>query len=183
MGVTGLLTLLSMLFVSVKLVTCAPYKPVCDKTVVDMFIKEAREAETAMDSCNIICQFPEDIMVPETKLNLGEWNKLHVCISIPQAAEVWNGLILFTKAVPRIADFISDASLKFQVEKIHGDVRSAVHLFKSLNLQDEVQTSQSEAKTLPVRTFKKFFSVYTNFLRGKLRLLVMAVCHEASLFT
>ncbi|OCT90944.1 hypothetical protein XELAEV_18019561mg [Xenopus laevis] len=176
----GLLTLLSMLFVSVKLITCAPYKPVCDKTVMDMFIKEAKEAETAMDSCNIICQFPEDIMVPETKLNLGEWNKLHTS---QQAAEVWNGLILFTKAVPRITDFISDASLKFQVEKIHSDIRSVVHLFKSLNLQDEAQTSQTEGKTLPVRTFKKLFSVYTNFLRGKLRLLVMTVCREASLST
>ncbi|XP_053574348.1 erythropoietin [Bombina bombina] len=171
MGVTGLPTLLLMLLVNVKIVMLAPAQPVCDSHILDRYIKEAREMETAMDSI----QFPEDITVPETKLNPALWKKLN---KLQQAADVWKGLNLFTKAIQRIRDFITDATVKFSVDKSYSNIRSISQLFKRLNIQDETQTMQSEESTLSVRTLKKFFSVYTNFLRGKCKLLLIEICRE-----
>ncbi|XP_075437392.1 erythropoietin-like [Ascaphus truei] len=167
--------LLLILLVNLKLVTSAPSQPICDSRVLERYVTEAREAEVAMESSPLISEFPEDIDVPDTKVNPTEWRKLQIS---RQAADVRKGLALFTKALLRIRGFMADPTLQFSVEKTYSNVRSVTQILRSLNLQDEKAISQLEEKTLKIRTLKKFFSVYTNFLRGKFKLVVSAACRD-----
>ncbi|KAM8972718.1 erythropoietin [Pelodytes ibericus] len=171
--ITGFLILILMFFVKVWLVTCAPSQKICDSRVLDKYIGEVMEIANTMDSCNVLCDFPEDVTVPETKLNQAEWTRLHMS---QKAAIVWRGLNLFTEAVPNILNLISDSKLKQPVEKFVGVSRNVVNILKSHNLQVETIIPQSDEKTRSIRTLKQFFSVYTNFLRGKYKLLIIAVC-------
>ncbi|XP_063302151.1 erythropoietin [Pelobates fuscus] len=173
MGVTDLLILILVLFVKARIVVSAPNQKICDNRVLDKYIGDIMEVEKAMDSCNAICEFPEDINVPETKLNQAEWTKLHTS---EKAAVVWRGLKLFTDAVPKLMNLISESKLKQQVEKFLSISRNVINVLKSHNLQVETNIPDSKERTRSVSTLKQFFSVYTNFLRGKYKNLLNTVC-------
>ncbi|KAM4675913.1 erythropoietin [Discoglossus pictus] len=166
----GFLTLLLMLYVNIRIVTSAPSQPICDSRILERFINQAKEMET-MDSS----QFPVDIIVPESKLKPAEWNELHM---LQKAAEVWRGLSLFSKAIQAVLNFTTDSTLKYKLEITYSNIRSTTHILRSLNLQDETQNSDSKGNTLPIRTYKKFYYVYRDFLRGKCKLLVTEVCRD-----
>ncbi|XP_053321048.1 erythropoietin [Spea bombifrons] len=175
MGVTGFFILLLMLFVKVRLSMSAPNQRICDNRVLAKYIREANEEEKTLESCNVQCEFPEDITVPETKLNQAEWSKLH---TPKKASEVWNGLTLLTEAVPKILGGILDSKLKQTVERSAVNMRNLITILKNHDLQTETQVPESDVKTVTIRNLKRFFSVYINFLRGKYKLLLNEVCKQ-----
>uniref|UniRef100_A0A8C5LYZ3 Erythropoietin n=1 Tax=Leptobrachium leishanense TaxID=445787 RepID=A0A8C5LYZ3_9ANUR len=173
MGVTGFLILISVLFLKARFVVSAPSQKICDNRVLDKYIGDIMEVEKAMDSCNALCEFPEGVIVPETKLNQAEWMKLQ---TIQKATVVWRGLNLFTEAAPKLSTLLSEPKLKQQVEKFISVSRNVINVLKSHNLQVETHIPDPQERTRSVSTLKQFFSVYTNFLRGKYKLLLNAVC-------
>ncbi|XP_077329993.1 erythropoietin [Lithobates pipiens] len=171
MGVTGLLILLQMLLVNVKLVTP---QPVCDRKVLDSYIRTAVDEAKVM---NVPCQFPEDVILPEPSMN-AEWRKLQIS---QQRDEVQEGLSLLISAAPKITKFISECKLEISLQNFPSRVRTMKNILDRTNTKAETENTDRESKTFAARTLQQFYSVYKNFLQGKYRTVVISICSNVKL--
>ncbi|XP_069071651.1 erythropoietin [Pleurodeles waltl] len=175
MGITGFLALLLLLCGNLKPAKPIPVRPICDSRVMDKFIKEAKEAEIAMESCTNTCDLTEELSLPDPKVNVKEWMQMD---RKAQAKEVWNGLAMFTRAMLQVRELVSDNALIYSVDKTYSNIRSVTRVLKSLNVQEELASSSSLQTPLTVRTLRRLFLVYSNFLRGKIKLFVSEACRQ-----
>ncbi|XP_036267176.1 erythropoietin isoform X2 [Pipistrellus kuhlii] len=183
----ALLLLLSLLLLPLGLpVRGAPPHLICDSRVLERYILEAREAENVTMGCAEGCSFAENITVPDTKVNFYAWKRMEV---EQQALEVWQGLALLSEAILRGQALLANSSqtsetLQLHVDKAISGLRSLTSLLRALGSQKEaISLPDAAATAVPLRTFTvdtlcKFFRIYSNFLRGKLKLYAGEACRR-----
>ncbi|XP_040829755.1 erythropoietin [Ochotona curzoniae] len=165
---------------------CAPPRLICDSRVLERYILEAREAENATMDCAAGCSFGENITVPDTKVNFHDWKKVEAG---PHAVEVWQGLSLLSEAMLRGQALLANSSqpphtLQLHVDKAVSGLRSLTSLLRALGVQKEASSTPEAAPsaaplpTVAVDTLCKLFRIYSNFLRGKLKLYTGQICRR-----
>ncbi|XP_005879220.2 PREDICTED: erythropoietin [Myotis brandtii] len=186
-GCPASLLLLSLLLLPLGLpVLGAPPRLICDSRVLERYILEAREAENVTMGCAEGCSFSENITVPDTKVNFYAWKRMEV---EQQALEVWQGLALLSEAILRGQALLANSSqtsetLQLHVDKAISGLRSLTSLLRALGSQKEaISLPDATASAIPLRTFTvdtlcKFFRIYSNFLRGKLKLYTGEACRR-----
>ncbi|XP_004691682.1 PREDICTED: erythropoietin [Condylura cristata] len=182
----ALLLLLSLLLHSLGLpVLGAPQRLICDSRVLERYILEAKEAENVTMGCAEGCTFSENLTVPDTKVNFYSWKKMEI---EQQAGEVWQGLALLSEAVLRGQTLLANSSqlpesLQLHVDRAISSLRSLNSLLRALGTQKETVSLPEAASAVPLRTFTvdtlcKLFRIYSNFLRGKLKLYTGEACRR-----
>ncbi|XP_004706015.1 erythropoietin, partial [Echinops telfairi] len=161
----------------------SPARLLCDSRVLERYILEAKEAENGTGNCAQDGSFSENITVPDTKVNFYTWNRMEVS---QQASEVWQGLALLSEAILRGQALLANSSepseaLQLHVEKAISALRSLTSLLRALGAQKEATSGPDVASVTPLRTFTvdnlcKLFRIYSNFLRGKLKLYTGEAC-------
>ncbi|XP_021019559.1 erythropoietin isoform X2 [Mus caroli] len=179
------LLLLSLLLIPLGLpVLCAPPRLICDSRVLERYILEAKEAENVTMGCAEGPRLSENITVPDTKVNFYAWKRMEV---EEQAIEVWQGLSLLSEAILQAQALLANSSqssetLQLHIDKAISGLRSLTSLLRVLGAQELMSppdtTPPAPLRTLTVDTFCKLFRVYTNFLRGKLKLYTGEVCRR-----
>ncbi|XP_021088790.1 erythropoietin isoform X2 [Mesocricetus auratus] len=180
-----LLLLLSLLLLPLGLpVLCAPPRLICDSRVLERYILEAKEAENVTMGCAEGPRLSENITVPDTKVNFYAWKRMAV---EEQAVEAWQGLSLLSEAVLRGQALLANSSqppetLQLHIDKAISGLRSLTSLLRVLGAQESLlppdATPPAPLRTLTVDTFCKLFRVYSNFLRGKLKLYTGEACRR-----
>nr|XP_048289904.1 erythropoietin [Myodes glareolus] len=127
----------------------------------------------------------ENITVPDTKVNFNAWKRMEV---EEQAVEVWQGLSLLSEAILRGQALLANSSqpsgmLQLHIDKAVSGLRSLTSLLRVLGAQKESKsppdaTPPAPLRTLTVENFCKLFRVYSNFLRGKLKLYTGEACRR-----
>ncbi|XP_003470194.1 erythropoietin [Cavia porcellus] len=162
-----------------------PLRLICDSTVLERYIVEAKDAENVTMSCTEGCSLGENITVPDTKVNFCAWEKMGVG---QQAAEVWQGLVLLSEAMLQGQALLANSSQQSETLQLHLDkavsgLRSLTSLLHLLGAQKAPilppdAASPAPLRTFPVDTLCKLFQVYSNFLRGKLKLYTGMACRR-----
>uniref|UniRef100_G3UBK4 Erythropoietin n=1 Tax=Loxodonta africana TaxID=9785 RepID=G3UBK4_LOXAF len=180
--------LLLLLFLLLPLglpVLGSPSRLICDNRVLERYILEAKEAENATMGCAEDCSLSENITVPDTKVNFYAWNRMEVS---QQAMEVWQGLAVLSEAILRgQALFVNSSqpsgTLRLHVDKAVSGLRSLTSLLRALGAPKEAISIPDAASAAPLQTFTvdtlwKLFRIYSNFLRGKLKLYTGEACRR-----
>ncbi|XP_008578944.1 PREDICTED: erythropoietin isoform X2 [Galeopterus variegatus] len=181
----ALLLWLSLLLLPLGLLVLgAPPRLICDSRVLERYILEAKEAENVTMGCAEGCNLSENITVPDTKVNFYAWRRMEVG---QQAIEVWQGLALLSEAILRGQALLANSSqpsetLQLYVDKAVSGLRSLTSLLRALGAQ-EATSLPDAASAAPLRTFTvdtlcKLFRIYSNFLRGKLKLYTGEACRR-----
>ncbi|KAL0605467.1 Erythropoietin [Plecturocebus cupreus] len=177
--------LLSLLWLSLGLpVLGAPLHLICDSGVLERYVLEGKEAENVTMSCAESCSLSENITVPDTKVNFYAWKKMEFG---QQAVDVWQGLTLLSEAVLRGQALLANSSQPREPLQLHMDravsgLRSLTTLLRALGAQKEATSPPDAApsavplQTVTADTFSKLFQVYSNFIRGKLKLYAGEAC-------
>ncbi|KAM6156402.1 erythropoietin [Erethizon dorsatum] len=182
---TWLLLSLLLLPLGLPVPLDAPPRLICDNRVLERYILEAKDAENVTMSCTEGCSLGENITVPDTKVNFYAWKWMEVR---QQAAEVWQGLALLSEAILRGQALLANSSQQSETLRLHMDkavsgLRSLTSLLRMLGAQKETILPPDAASPAPLRTFSvdtlcKLFQVYSNFLRGKLKLYTGEACRR-----
>ncbi|XP_004457236.1 erythropoietin [Dasypus novemcinctus] len=156
---------------------------ICDSRVLERYILEAREAENGTVGCAEGLR--DNLTVPDTKVNFYTWKRMELG---QQAVEVWQGLALLSEAVLRGQALLANSSqapeaLRLHVDKAVSGLRSLTSLLRALGAQKEAASLPDAAAAAPLRTFTvdtlcKLFRIYSNFLRGKLKLYTGEACRR-----
>uniref|UniRef100_G1SNU6 Erythropoietin n=1 Tax=Oryctolagus cuniculus TaxID=9986 RepID=G1SNU6_RABIT len=181
------LALLCLLVLALGLpVLGAPPRLICDSRVLERYILEAKEAENVTMGCAEGCSLGENITVPDTKVNFHHWKKSEAG---RHAVEVWQGLALLSEAMLRSQALLANSSqlpetLQVHVDKAVSGLRSLTSLLRALGVQKEaVSPPEAASSAAPLRTVAadtlcKLFRIYSNFLRGKLKLYTGEACRR-----
>uniref|UniRef100_A0A4X2JV07 Erythropoietin n=2 Tax=Vombatus ursinus TaxID=29139 RepID=A0A4X2JV07_VOMUR len=163
----------------------SPQSPFCDSHILERYILEAKEAQNATVAGMEDCSLGENITVPDTRVNFHTWKKMEVG---QKAGEVWQGLTLLSEAVLKGQALLANSSqtpvaLKLFVDKAVSSLRSLRFLLRGLGAQEEAIFVPDAATAAPFRTFTvgtmdKLFRIYSNFLRGKLKLFLREACQK-----
>ncbi|XP_015346195.2 erythropoietin [Marmota marmota marmota] len=178
--------LLSLLLIPLGLpVLGTPARLICDSRVLERYILEAKEAENVTMGCADGCSLSENITVPDTKVNFYAWRRKEVG---QQAVEVWQGLALLSEAILQSQALLANSSqpsdtLRLHVDKAVSGLRSLTSLLRAMGVQREAVLPPDAASAAPLRTFTvdtlcKLFRIYSNFLRGKLKLYTGEACRR-----
>ncbi|XP_036404496.1 erythropoietin [Megalops cyprinoides] len=168
---SGLLAVLLMILESTRPGLPSPLRPICDLRVLDRFIKEARDTEATMRGCREGCSLGEPLAVPLTSVDFAVWEKKDFA---EQTQEVQAGLWLLGQAVGSARASVTDAALHSLIDSSSRNIYSIGQVLHSLNIQEYTpSTGMSGGEdTWRVSTVSELFQVQTNFLRGKVRLLL-----------
>uniref|UniRef100_A0A3Q3X8W2 Erythropoietin n=1 Tax=Mola mola TaxID=94237 RepID=A0A3Q3X8W2_MOLML len=142
-----------------------PLRPICDLRVLNHFIKEARDAEVAMKSCREGCSLSESVTVPQTRVELDVWEKKN---ALEQAQEVQSGLWLLHQALSFLRNSVTNTALHSYIDNSIRNLLSINAVLRSLNIQVSYSTG-----TWRVSSATDLLQVHVNFLRGKVRLLLL----------
>ncbi|KAK5893725.1 hypothetical protein CgunFtcFv8_006569 [Champsocephalus gunnari] len=168
----GLLTLLLFVMGWTRPGLSSPLRPICDLRVLDHFIKEARDAEVAMKSCREGCSLSESVSVPQTTVDFDVWEKKN---GLDQAHEVQSGLWLLQQALGLLRTSVTNTALHSHLDNSIRNLLSINAVLHSLNIQEYTPpASAAELEgTWRVSSATDLLQVHVNFLRGKVRLLLM----------
>ncbi|XP_037671317.1 erythropoietin isoform X2 [Choloepus didactylus] len=158
---------------------------ICDSQILERYLLEAKEAENVTAGYADSCGLSENITVPDPKVNFYTWKRMEVG---QQALEVWQGLSLLSEAILRGRALLANSSqasetLRLHVDKAVSSLRSLTSLLRALGAQKEAVSLPDAAPTAPLQTFTvdtlcKLFRIYSNFLRGKLKLYTGEACRR-----
>ncbi|KAL4659596.1 erythropoietin-like isoform X2 [Arapaima gigas] len=157
-------------------------KPVCDPRVLDRFIREAQDTEVAMRRCRRDCGLSQSLTVPLTSVDFAAWEKKDVQA---QAEEVQSGLWMLGQAIDVVRASVSNTALHTVLDNSYSNIHSIRQVIRTLNIQvscgDWSPSSAESVRsgTWQVSSMPDLFRVQTNFLRGKVRLLLShaPACH------
>uniref|UniRef100_A0A8C9RGW7 Erythropoietin n=1 Tax=Scleropages formosus TaxID=113540 RepID=A0A8C9RGW7_SCLFO len=149
-------------------------KPVCDPRVLDRFIREAQDTEVAMVRLCLKCALSLSLTVPLTSVDFVAWDKKNVQ---EQAQEVQSGLWLLGKAIDVVRASVSNTALQSMLDNSYSNIHSIRQVIRTLNIQVSCGLDTRQVSSTP-----ELFRVQTNFLRGKVRLLLShaPACHRSS---
>uniref|UniRef100_A0A8C9VD43 Erythropoietin n=1 Tax=Scleropages formosus TaxID=113540 RepID=A0A8C9VD43_SCLFO len=169
---SGFVAVLLMVLQWTRLGLPSPLRPICDPRVLDRFIKEARDTEFAMRSCSEGCSLAEPLSVPLTSVDFAIWEKGDV--SEKQAQEVQSGLWLLAQAISAVRVSITSTALHSLLDNSHSNIHSIGQVIRSLNFPEYTPPADGTVHedTWRVSSTLELFRVHTNFLRGKVRLLL-----------
>ncbi|XP_059933047.1 erythropoietin isoform X2 [Gadus macrocephalus] len=169
--VRGLFALLLIVLEWTQPCLPSPLRPICDLRVLNHFIKEARDAETAMRSCLEGCSLSESVTVPQTRVDFEIWERKTAEV---QAQEVQSGLWLLHQALSLLQSSVTNTALQSHLDNSLRNLLSTNAVLRSLNFQEYVPTDSGldGEDTWRVSTATELLQVYVNFLRGKLHLLL-----------
>ncbi|XP_029931615.1 erythropoietin [Myripristis murdjan] len=157
----------------------SPLRPICDLRVLNHFIKEARDAESAMRSCREGCSLSESVTVPQTRVDFDIWEKKN---ALDQAQEVQSGLWLLHQALSSLRASVTNTALHSHLDNSIRNLLSINAVLRSLNIQEYTPPASVVAgdETWQVSSATDLLQVYVNFLRGKVRLLLLdaQACHQ-----
>ncbi|KAK1153526.1 erythropoietin-like isoform X2 [Acipenser oxyrinchus oxyrinchus] len=171
MSVSRLFALLFVISGYTKPARGVPLRPVCDPRVMDRFIKEARDAENAVKEREEACALPEDLQLPVTNVNVMEWDAED---SRTKEEEVQAGLSLLSQAMLAAHGHVTSRATRQHLETVHSNLRSIAQILKSLNMQEIGSSDSQPRRTFAVKSVDELLRVHTNFLRGKVKLLLSA---------
>uniref|UniRef100_F6WUU2 Erythropoietin n=1 Tax=Monodelphis domestica TaxID=13616 RepID=F6WUU2_MONDO len=154
----------------------SPQSPFCDSHILERYILEAKEAQNA----TVRLHPRRNIVLKKNWKNLQKYS----C----KAGEVWQGLTLLSEAVLKGQALLANSSqtpaaLKLFVDKAVSSLRSLRFLLRGLRTQEETVSLPDAPTAAPFRTFTvgtmdKLFRIYSNFLRGKLKLFLREACQS-----
>uniref|UniRef100_A0A5F8H498 Erythropoietin n=1 Tax=Monodelphis domestica TaxID=13616 RepID=A0A5F8H498_MONDO len=152
---------------SLHLFLGSPQSPFCDSHILERYILEAKEAQNAT-----------------VRLH----PRRNIVLVGQKAGEVWQGLTLLSEAVLKGQALLANSSqtpaaLKLFVDKAVSSLRSLRFLLRGLRTQEETVSLPDAPTAAPFRTFTvgtmdKLFRIYSNFLRGKLKLFLREACQS-----
>ncbi|XP_014865966.1 PREDICTED: erythropoietin isoform X2 [Poecilia mexicana] len=150
----------------------SPLRPICDLRVLNHFIQEARDAEVAMKSCREGCDLTEAASVPQTTVNFEDWEKKN---AMEQAQEVQTGLWLLQQALSLLRTSMTNSELNSHIDSVIRNLQSITAVLRSLNFQEYTPPASAVGLegTWRVSTAAELLQVHLNFLRGKVRLLLL----------
>ncbi|XP_027895127.1 erythropoietin [Xiphophorus couchianus] len=150
----------------------SPLRPICDLRVLNHFIQEARDAEVAMKSCREGCGLTEAVSVPQTTVNFDDWEKKN---AMEQAQEVQTGLWLLQQALSLLRTSMTNSELNSHIDNVIRNLHSITAVLRSLNFQEYTPPASTVGPegTWRVSTATELLQVHLNFLRGKVRLLLL----------
>ncbi|XP_061565744.1 erythropoietin isoform X2 [Cololabis saira] len=150
----------------------SPLRPICDLRVLNHFIQEARDAEVAMKSCSEGCGLLESVSVPQTTVNFDDWEKKN---ALEQAQEVQSGLWLLQQALNLLRASVTNAAINNHVDNSIRNLLSINAVLRSLNFQEYTPPASvvGPEATWRVSSAAELLQVHVNFLRGKVRLLLL----------
>ncbi|KAF3697600.1 Erythropoietin Precursor [Channa argus] len=121
----------------------SPLRPICDLRVLNHFIKEARDTEVAM--------------------------------ALEQAEEVQSGLWLLQKAFGLLRSSVSNTALHIHIDNSMRNLLSINAVMHSLNIPEYAPPANVVGLegTWTVSSTTDLLQVHVNFLRGKVRLLLL----------
>ncbi|CAJ1086703.1 erythropoietin isoform X1 [Xyrichtys novacula] len=168
----GLLTLLLIVLEWTRPGLLSPLRPICDLRVLDHFIKEARDAEVAMKSCREGCSLSESVTVPQTRVDFDVWEKK---IALEKAQEVQIGLWLLKQALSLLRTSVTNTALHGHIDSSIRNLLSISAVLRSLNIQEFTPPDSATGLegTWTVSSSTDLLQVHVNFLRGKVRLLLL----------
>ncbi|KAM9836818.1 LOW QUALITY PROTEIN: erythropoietin [Aulostomus maculatus] len=160
----------------------APLKPICDLRVLNHFVKEARDAEAAMKSCREGCSLSESVTVPQTRVDFDVWEKKN---ALDKALEVQSGLWLLQQALNLLRTSVTNTALHSHIDNSLRNLLSIHAVLRSLSIQEYTPPASAAGLegTWRVSSTADLLQVYVNFLRGKVRLLLVdaqACQHDVS---
>ncbi|KAL4631122.1 erythropoietin-like isoform X2 [Arapaima gigas] len=182
---SGLVAVLLMVLQWTRPGLPSPLRPICDPRVLDRFIKEARDIELAMRSCREGCSLSEPLFVPLTSVNFAVWEKEDVSeetLYCKQAQEVQSGLWLLAQAISAVQVSVTSTELHTLLDNSHSNIHNIVQVIRSLKFPEYIPPPDGTVHedTWRVSSTLELFRVHTNFLRGKVRLLLShaPACHH-----
>lgn len=160
----------------------SPVRPICDLRVLNHFIKEARDADTAMKVCREGCSLAQSVTVPQTRVDFEVWENKNAS---EQALEVQSGLWLLQQALNLLRTSVTNTELHSHIDSSTRNLQSISAVLRSLNIQEysPPQTGVEQEGTWTVSSATDLLQVHLNFLRGKVRLLLLgapACQHDVS---
>ncbi|XP_064835278.1 erythropoietin-like [Oncorhynchus masou masou] len=150
----------------------SPVRPICDPRVLDRFIMEARDTETALRGCKAGCGVTGTFVVPLTNV---DFVVLETKDTEEQALEVQSGLFLFGQALGAVRESVSRAAVKSLIDNNKSNIHSLGQVLRSLHIKDlslSPVPAVGDSATRKVSSLSELLHVHTNFLRGKVRLLL-----------
>uniref|UniRef100_A0A3P8W215 Erythropoietin n=2 Tax=Cynoglossus semilaevis TaxID=244447 RepID=A0A3P8W215_CYNSE len=167
----GLLALLLILLEWTQTGLLYPLRPICDRKVLELFIKEARDAEDAMKSCSDGCSLSNSVTVPKTQVVLDLWEHKN---ELEKAQEVQSGLWLIEKALNLLRTNVRNTALHSHIDNSIRNLGSLNAVLLRLNIQEYVPPTNTAdiSGTWGTSSATDLFPVYINFLRGKVNLLL-----------
>ncbi|TNN40251.1 Erythropoietin [Liparis tanakae] len=117
-----------------------------------------------MKSCREGCSLLESVTVPQTRLDFDVWEKLN---GLEQAQEVQSGLWLLQQALSLLRTSVTNAAL-------HSHIDNSIRNLLSINAEYSPPTSAAGLEgTWTAASATDLLQVHVNFLRGKVRLLLL----------
>ncbi|CAL9694384.1 unnamed protein product [Knipowitschia caucasica] len=169
---TTSIRLLALLLMVLELLALpSPLRPICDLRVLNRIIKEARDAEAAMRVCPDGCVLSASVTVPQTNVDHDLWATKQ---PLEQALEVQSGLWLLQQALDILRSSVTNTQLQSHIDSSVGNLLSLNAVLRSLNLQEYSPPLNATVLegTWTVSTSSELLQVQSNFLRGKVNLLL-----------
>ncbi|KAM6909517.1 erythropoietin isoform 2-T3 [Xenentodon cancila] len=150
----------------------SPLRPICDLRVLNHFIQEAQDAEVTMKSCREGCGLLESVSVPQTTVNLDDWEKKN---ALEQVQEVQTGLWLLQQALNLLRTSVTNAAISSHLDISVTNLVSINAVLRSLNIQEYTPPASAVGPegTWRVSSAAELLQVHVNFLRGKVHLLLL----------
>ncbi|KAK2862741.1 hypothetical protein Q5P01_002274 [Channa striata] len=168
----GLLALLLIVLEWTRPGLPSPLKPICDLRVLNHFIKEARDTEVTMNSCGEGCSLSDSVTVPQTRVDFDVWEKKN---ALEQAEEVQSGLWLLQQAFGLLRSSVTNTALHIHIDNSIRNLLSITAVMRSLNIPEYTPPASVVGLdgTWTVSSTNDLLQVHVNFLRGKVRLLLL----------
>ncbi|KAM9833076.1 erythropoietin isoform X1 [Syngnathus typhle] len=167
----GLLALLLMVLEWTCPSLPSPLRPICDRRVLNHFIKEAKDAQVAMNSCRDGCTLSQSVSIPQTAVDFDVWERKNAA---EKAQEVQCGLWLLQQALSLLRGSVTNAALHTHIDNLVRNVLSVKAVLRSLNIPDYTPPASSAGpeNTWRASTAAELLQAYVNFLRGKVHHLL-----------
>uniref|UniRef100_A0A8C6UQ43 Erythropoietin n=1 Tax=Neogobius melanostomus TaxID=47308 RepID=A0A8C6UQ43_9GOBI len=111
----------------------SPLRPICDLRVLNHFIQEARDAETAMKVCREGCTLSQSVTVPQTSVDFDVWDSKNAS---EQAQEVQSGVRLLEQALNQLRTSVTNTELHSHIDSSIRNLLSTSAVLRSLNIQE-----------------------------------------------
>ncbi|KAI3375812.1 hypothetical protein L3Q82_004095 [Scortum barcoo] len=151
----GLLALLLIVLEWTRPGLPSPLRPICDLRVLNHFIKEARDAEVVMKSCREGCSLSESVTVPQTRVEFDVWEN--------------------KTALSSLRTSVTNTALHSHIDNSIRNLLSINAVLRSLNIQEYTPPASTAGLegTWRVSSATDLLQIHVNFLRGKVRLLLL----------